>query len=56
MTKIGHNTSYIQILPYGAATSVDALFLLYLSLGGNSNEKIDFTVFVCLTYAVLDFL
>lgn len=22
MTKIGHNTSYIQILPYGAATSI----------------------------------
>ena len=27
MTKIGHNTSYIQILPYGAATSACALFV-----------------------------
>ena len=35
MTKIGHNTSYIQILPYGAATSVGALFL-----GEEKHEKI----------------
>ena len=29
MTQIGHNTSYIQILPYGAATSVGAFFVFF---------------------------
>jgi len=27
VTQIGHNTSYIQILPYGAATSMSALIM-----------------------------
>ena len=36
MTDFGHNTSYIQILPYGAATSVGALFIF----GGRKHEKI----------------
>ena len=49
MTKIGHNTSYIQILPYGAATSVGALFYEDATKTVTVSPHITFEL-VCINY------
>ena len=46
MTQIGHNTSYIQILPYGAATSVVALFVIAKIMGHKQVSQLDFFDYV----------